>query len=505
MSHYETADQRTIRLLRQKIARQERERQKEERDSKLREKQRQLSEEKQRLENERLQHRLERVERNRMEVSQQAILQLQQQVEERERISASRIEQLSRNQQATIRTMQEQNARERKNLEAEISSTRQELNQSLARARRETDARIQETVRINEEKINRLKEESQSEIRAIDVKISRLAASMEQANSSQRELAQFWLTEADRYDRHLRDLYHEQLFDRKELERLRRNIQSTREDIANSSYQSAITTGRQSVYDAMDLKEEMAERELEWNTLYNDIQNRKRELLEQLEHAEHRIYEFKIDGRKHKDEHGIDYWTNGHYSTVKQEIDQFLEGIQEDSLQQATLEELRALQERIHDYQQEVILTENASETNLAMAISRPETARMIGETLNEHFAQSEQYGSYFARELNQEYHAYFQNPVTGDASLVIITPEEDPATHIVNNHIEFYVRNSSQDQIAANEKARRVAERLQQEGITDCHFPCMNQYGEQTNEMIRRLGSIQDVREGKQESRIRN
>lgn len=85
-------------------------------------------------------------------------------------------------------------------------------------------------------------------------------------------------------------LYQFGLFDEKRLRRLEQNLRDAQQDIETGHYDSAIKTGRDTFRDAMEMKEDLAALDLEWNYRFNTLRNTEERLLEDLDSAEHRVY-----------------------------------------------------------------------------------------------------------------------------------------------------------------------------------------------------------------------
>lgn len=88
---------------------------------------------------------------------------------------------------------------------------------------------------------------------------------MAQKESDAKELSIYWVQEAERLVRELKETYRDSLFDEKRLRRLEQNLRDAQQDIETGHYDSAIKTGRDTFRDAMEMKEDLAALDLEWN------------------------------------------------------------------------------------------------------------------------------------------------------------------------------------------------------------------------------------------------
>ena len=157
--------------------------------------------------------------------------------------------------------------------------------------------------------------------------------------------------------------------------------------------------------------------------------------------------------------------------------------------------------EQIRGLQEELVLVENAAHINVAMSLSRFETASKIGHILDENYEMIDSDGDFFSEENREEYHAIFQNPVTRDQVAVVITPLPDEAG-VVTNHVELIVGNADNNPITRDRMVNEVAEKLRGAGVEGCAFPCARRYGDGTAQEVARVGNIAAVAAGKESAR---
>ena len=253
-------------------------------------------------------------------------------------------------------------------------------------------------------------------------------------------------------------------------------------------------------YGAMDMKEELALAALEWNYQYNSVRTRERQLLEALEEAEHRVYEIDTEEGIYQYNNGIDYWTFGQLTILRNQIATaraYLEHAEEMKLPQ-----LQEAEEELYSLQEQLLLLENAAHINVAMSVSRYETASKIGAILDDNYEMMDADGEFFAREDREEYHALFQNPVTRDQVAVVITPIPDEGG-VVTNHIELIVGNADNNPVTRDRIAQEVAEKLRSAGLEGCSFAaCSGRYGDHTPQEVARVSDMTAVERGDEKVR---
>lgn len=151
------------------------------------------------------------------------------------------------------------------------------------------------------------------------------------------------------------------------------------------------------------------------------------------------------------------------------------------NLQNATIDELTTYEQKINSLIEELALVENASHINVAMSLSRFQTAVKIGEILGDEFEMIDSDGDFYCEENREEYHAVYVNPATGDKVVVVITPVSDEAG-VVSNHIELIAGNSMDNDIVNRGTIHNVVSaKLREGGIQDMHLErCAGRHGDQ-------------------------
>lgn len=502
MSHYETPEQRQIRELRNKISSVTNQSINQLNQNNALRRELEVVRRQQQTENARLlqqmQQQQEASHRERVQMS-ATIRELDSQVRERERLQQERIQAMHNQHEAQIHQLENEFQTEHQGLRDEIQQTRSEMQRGISRLRTETDQKLQHQRDELQRNLNNVSVRLEGQISAVDRKVNSLAQQIAEREQGDRELAEYWAQEAERMLNQIREASREQLLDPKSVMVLERKIRQAHEDIRGGQYQSSITAGRDGFFDALDMKEELVAAELEWNYWYNAVKSREAQLLQELESAENRVYEIYTDDGVIEYNNGIDYWTFGQLSILRNQIAETRNNMQNiDSMSRTQLqdaeEQLRALQEQL-------ALIENAAHINVAMSVSRYETAAKIGNILDSNYEMIDSDGEFFGREDREEYHAIFQNPNTGDQVAVVITPIPDEAG-IVTNHIELIVGNADNDPVTRDRIAREVAEKLRVSGVEGCSFPCARRFGDATAQEVARVGDIAAVEDGDEKAR---
>lgn len=499
MSYTETPEQRQIRILRNSISSMRSDNDRLSSQNRRLEREMELVRRQQQLENERMAVQMRQLQQQERAARTAALQALDAEVKEKERLQSEKIRAMQTQHAAQMQQLQSQFQSERQGLREEIHQSRAELRTGLAQLRTETDAKLRQQRTEHQAALAQLNSKWEGQLSQVDQKVNALAQQITEREQGQRELAVYWSQEAERLVRQLRESFRPQLLDRRRMTVLERKIRQAQEDIQGGQYQSAITAGRDAFFDALDSKEDLAAAELEWNYWFNAVKTREAQLLDSMDAAQHRVYTIPMDGEQVEEDSGIDYWTYGQLSITQERINQLRQQLTQ--LDNATTTELQEWVEQIRGLQEELVLVENAAHINVAMSLSRFETASKIGHILDENYEMIDSDGDFFSEENREEYHAIFQNPVTRDQMAVVITPLPDEAG-VVTNHVELIVGNADNNPVTRDRIAQEVAEKLRASGVEGCAFPCARRYGDGTAQEVARVGNIAAVAAGKESAR---
>ena len=520
MSHYETAEQRQIRELRNQITSMAREMLSSHKDNSALRDIINMIRQRQDNENARITQRIQQqqqimqqqqaeINRRNAEIAQERnatrarMLELDREIKEKERLQNEKIQNMQTHYNQQIQTLNsqfQQVSAENQKTQEELHRTQNEMRTGFARIKEETDRKLRDTKAQIRNEIAQESARLESEISAVDSKVQALFTQIASEKEYSKELANYWIQEAERLIREMEETYRESLFDQRRMQMIRQKLDNARQDV--SMGQPAIVPAREAFQDAMRMKEDLAELEMEWNYWYNILNNDEKQLIENLDSAENRVYVFNNDGEEIVYDNGIDYWTNGQLTIVHNRIDKLRAKMGD--LQNATIDDLREYEEEMRSLIQELALVENASHINVAMSLSRYQTAVQIGEILGEEYQMEDSDGDFFREENREEYHAVYRNELTGDRVVVVITPIPDEAG-VVQNHIELIADNGMDNDSDNRTMIHNIVSRkLRDSGIQDMHLEsCAGRHGSRTQEVLNRAGDIQAVAAGDESVRV--
>ena len=352
MSYYETAEQRQIREQRNRIERltaelngtsAQRDALRRERENVLRRVQR---------ENERLSRQIRQQQQAAdRKVSQMsaAVQRLDAQVKERERLQNNKIEAMQRQHRQQVQRLETEHQEAQQELQAEIGRNRREMRRSISLLREETDQKIREQKEEASRALAQVSSKLEGQINEVNRTVNTLAQQIAEREQGDRELAVYWAQEAARMVTQIRETFQPQLLDDRKIGLLDRKIRQAGDDVKGGQYQSAITAGREAFYGAMDMKEELALAALEWNYQYNSVRTRERQLLEALEEAEQRVYEIDTEEGTYQYNNGIDYWTFGQLTILRNQIATVRASLEH--AEEMKLPQLQEAEEELHSLQ----------------------------------------------------------------------------------------------------------------------------------------------------------
>ncbi|MBO4699572.1 hypothetical protein J5690_08210 [bacterium] len=505
MSHYETPEQRSIRILTNQVT--SLNNQNNWQSARIAEIQ--AAEECLRKENDNLREQMKKqAEASKIEQKNMSerLIELDKQTKERERLQNEKIKVMEKEHGKKLKILKEGFDKEQEGIKKEIKNVRSEMLSNLKKIRSDTEEKLKQQKEESERNLAKTASELENKINDVDRKVTNIESRISEKERGDKELAEYWMREAARMKEYLNNTPHPQLLDNDLMRNVERNIDLAQGDIRGGQYQVAITVGRSAFFTALDMKDKLAEAELEWNYWFNAVKSREIQLLKDLESAESRKYSFKTkisDGKEEKEveisfDQGMNYWTCNHFDIAKDQINsarQLLEKIDE-----KTLDELKCAEKQLHAAHEQLALLENVAVNNVAMSLSRFETAKKIGSVLGKEYRMLDQDGDYFDEKFREEYHAVFENDLTQEKVAVVIKPIPDKSTGIVTNHIDLLVDTPDNNQEKKVEMRKSVVDALRDSGVR-C-FPCSERFGTNTAREIDRVGNIDDVRKGEEKCR---
>ncbi|MCM1131910.1 MAG: hypothetical protein NC340_00400 [Ruminococcus flavefaciens] len=420
----------------------------------------------------------------------QSLRKLNDEVERQEREYRQQVQAMQRKHDADIKRQNERIASESARLQQNINQTRSEMESF----RRQTEAEFENIRAVRERDL----QWARNSFQQVDQRIDDIQQQLANEKANQREIAEYWIQQAQRIRNEIRENYRPEKFEAEKWDKLNRNI-SYAESVIDSAPQASMSSGHLAFSEAFELRSSLIAQEFKWQETLEAVRTIQAQVITNIEDAKNRKYEFEMDGEKVVDDNGVDYWTYGQLSVLENRVSEAGRKLDSD-VENLTTEQLEEYERTFAGFLEENALLENASHTNLAMARARVDMAEKIGDVLGDSFLMTEADGDYFKEEPREEYHAVFLNPQTLEEAVVVINPEPDE-NGVVTNHAEVIIKtpsNNAEDRRRINDTiVRNVAQQV--EGF---NLPCSEKYGLRTNEEAERLGNISAVSQGQEIAR---
>ena len=336
-------------------------------------------------------------------------------------------------QQEQLQTLQIQDAE----LQGEINNLRERTEEELKRQRTE----YQRLVAQNREQINQVKSQ---------------VANILQREVANQQSAQALITDLETLIAHTEASLPHGKFAPGQLEKVRRQVEAAKVHTQNAP-QTAIATGQQAYFDLVDLREEVLEKEAEFNLWLDNTLEAMRALFESI--AQNRRVVLKVD-EDELAEKEVDFWTWGAYKVLEGQVEALKKELEENR-REISLERVKEIFEEIDSLQkqQRALLKEAVERVVLSQA--RAEIGDVIVETLEGEgftleesgYEQTDERNAYLIKVLNR----------TGTEIVAPIVPDDETNTNTVS--VNTFDKNVLSDDVTA-ERFEGIRQALAKAGL---------------------------------------
>lgn len=413
----------------------------------------------------------------------QQIAAIRNQVDNVRREQNQRLEQMSR--ENTDRLNQQ--ARE---FQSRLSQQSDSFNSRLENQRNELTSMINDVktdLKEQGQKLNRRIEQNRREleqsINQVSDKIEQISGkiiNMEQTQQNHKEIAQFWISEAETTFGEIKENRHE-LFAPGKLAELQSALQDSKNDIENQNYQTAIGTARTVFRNAMGLKEDVINAEMEWNNWYNLLSQLYAETKSNLTDLDSMQFEYQAyneDGEMETVTVGadIDYWTDGKLRQLKEQFGKIEQRF--DRAENYTSLELQEMMNELVGIQEIMNHLEADSRVSIQLSQERRDIACDIVEALSEGFAFdiNSSLGTYVQNEYRDSYEGTIKNPVTHDQVSFRISPKENEEG-LLTNQMELHYFSDTNQAVLDEQMLQAVRQTITGSGISLSEMHCREGY----------------------------
>lgn len=386
-----------------------------------------------------------------------------------------RLEPLEQRQREFQRTMSQLHS-EVGNLEAETARRLEQQQRDMRNALQDMAGRLrQETRTLLAEQEHRLttlvqqeQERREQQVRHLQEQISAIMDDQQRKV----EMACSWIEAGEAIHNFIEGHYRHQHFAPGALDRLARELRQARDNMALGTPEAALSLAQQAYHGLSDLRLDLERLEREWQLWRSAALDMAREVLA-LAQKNRQCQALDLEGKDTGIAVEVDYWTEGKWSALAQDISALIARVTEDRALVST-EELRRIAERtVPECQQR--LEQVVEEARLAVIGSqlRINTADLVVQALEEKgFAVQD--GTYEGDDMRHGYAAKVQH-LDGSEVVVLVTPVAgEPGKNELQIHSYDEMQRTPHELL---QRARELNQALQARGLevgepraTDAH-----------------------------------
>lgn len=330
-------------------------------------------------------------------------------------------------------------------------------NGEIRRLASEQNRRLREQARNFNRDIAELRRQREADRKELADAIDSLRENTEAKERNHREIAQYWLSQAEAYFSDI-ELYRHELFTPNQLAHLRSQLNQVQFDIKNEAFQSAIAAARNVFNQSVDLKERVVSAEIEWAHYHADFQHIFTDVRSHLYHYQNLQYEIGNETI----EANIDYWSHDNLSSLSDEINDISE--RTSHIEELSTAELIELIGRLHDIDNRMTQTAEDAKEEMICSQVRAELADSIANTLQHSGWEFVGY-TYEGSEMNAALHVKLRDNL-GNEIVTVITPQRDKENNLGNNMEFNFFSDFNNDENTRNIWIAAIIEQLRAAGL---------------------------------------
>jgi len=348
------------------------------------------------------------------------------------------------------------------------------------------ETQAEERIKAAQEEMRALLEQQNEEMKqALDDARTRLKKAQKQLEKIEIEaqgheaVAQNCIETADFLLGNIRTNFNHSRFTPNRLEKLERNLEFARTSLQRDrAPQAAMPIARTVFSDAMELKDEVAVLQAEWNLCFSNLEIQMISLsyaFEDAENAEYTDYIINENGESEQESHTalINRFSDGKLTDAQKQFDNLRKHVLNDK-DAITIEELHQAERELNEIYQKLLNARGIARVNFVMANRRGEIASEIAYVLNQQYEAELIEACYFGNQWGNN--ALFtklthQNDgVSISEFMIVITPQQNESGIVTTENIEAYIVNDGYEMQCSTEN--RSAELL---AILSEHLPAYN------------------------------
>ena len=352
-------------------------------------------------------------------------------------------------------------------MEQGFSQQRQEYLTMFNEQRKETHDLIDQCRGEYTEMVKQEREARQKGERILQKQIDQVVDNIEQERLRKETLALDLLADVEKVWQDIDQNYQHQRFAPGKLANLHRGLEMAQMNIDSGVTQTAIANCQQTYLQLADLRVELAQKEQEWQLLYNEALKELRLLLTEAK-GNREVSDPSAETEAEKSTYPVDYWSNGQLSEYEQQLkeldNQLIQG--EKTLTTEQVKEINKTLEKLQPRLGEIL--EEAT-LNIVSSLMRVEIADSIVEVLEEwgyQIVDEEKDAIYEGDDQRKAFVVKVQkkgnNGQTGEEVVIVVTPDKDSRTNTIaiNTFSDFL------DENFARQKSEAIFESLGEQGV---------------------------------------
>lgn len=322
-------------------------------------------------------------------------------------------------------------------LQGEINNLKERTEEELKKQRDEYTQLIAQ----NREQVNQVKSQ---------------IANILQREAANQQSAQVLIEDLEKLIAHTESNLPHEKFAPGQLEKVRRQVEAAKAHIENAP-QTSIATGQQAYFDLVDLREEVLEKEAEFNLWLDNTLEAMRALFESI--AQNRQVVLKVD-EDEVAEKEVDFWTRGAYQALAQQVEALKKELEENR-KTISLERIKEIFDTIEGLQKQQRALLKESIERVVSSQARAEIGDVIVETLeNEGFTLEES-----GYEQSDERNTYLIKVVNRAGTEIVAAIVPDDATNTNTVSVNTFDKNVLSDQVTA-ERFEGIRKALVEAGL---------------------------------------
>ena len=347
----------------------------------------------------------------------------------------SNMQQMARDQNQRLQQQANEHSRQLRQQATEFNNSIDDVNRRMERQR----------VAL-ESSISQVRQQTEANRRQLQSAIDEINTRMEQRDSNHRRIAEFWISQVQAYYNDI-EQYRHNLFTPGQMARLRNELEAIQQNISQEAYQAAMVSARTAFGDAVDLKENVVNAEMEWSFYHSAFVQALADVQSNLDYHQNMQFNIEMEHGIETVDANINFWTDNTLGRISAALNDIK--AKEDQIHEVSTEALRQMLDNLARMNSQMEVAANESREALISSQHRAEMANRITDALaicGWDFNDVTDGVAYEAEQHNWPVHIKMSDGMDNEI-VAIITPDENLSNKLELNF--FYETNDEQRQQA--------------------------------------------------------